>query len=213
MNIEVYLSKIVEAVTLMIGWYYYRNLSKPFKIFVIYISISVLTGFLERFLVSAIGSNLILYHFYNPIEFILITIGILLLLNFDNLKIRAIIIIPYLIFWLFAKLTFESFDLVPNKSVAVANSIIFLLAVFGSLKISLSSFGSIFRDPRITMLIGVLTYFGGSIIIFTLSNLIFSEGDLQAKLLWKIHNGLYIGFNLLIIYSFNLSDKKTSKAE
>ncbi len=206
--------KIVEVVTLMVGWYYYKNLPKPFKLFVLYVSFSVISGIIELLLIGSKGSNHILYHFYSPIEFCFIIIGILLLINIKNLKNKVLlIIIPYLIFWIYAKLTLEPLNQMANVSIAVANTIVFIVAVFGSLRIALSSFGSIFRDPRITMIIGILIYFGGSIIIFALSNLIFYEGEIPAKSLWKIHNGLHILFNFIMIYSFYLVDLQSKLAD
>ena len=214
MNLSVYLMKSVEVVTLMVGWYYFRNLSKSYKLFVIYVSFSVLVGLLERYLIVILGSNHILYHFYSPIEFCFIIIGILLLINIDSLKTKALLIItPYLIFWIYAKLTLEPLNQMANVSIAVANTIVFIVAVFGSLRIALTSFGSIFRDPRITLIIGILIYFGGSIIIFALSNLIFHEGEIPAKSLWKIHNGMHILFNFIMIYSFYLVDLQSKLAD
>lgn len=211
MNVEVHIMKIVEVVALMLGWYAFHTLPKNFRIFVYYLSLSVISGFIAGFFIDLYGSNYILYHFYSPIEFIVIVIGIFSITNQNSKKKRQAyyIIIPYIIFWLYAQLTFESLIKIGNVSIAVANSIVFLIAVYGSLKISLSSFGSIFNDPRITILIGVLFYFGGSVIIFALSNIIFLGGDFNAKLLWKIHNGLHICFDLFMIYSFYLLIKKS----
>lgn len=209
MNLEVYISQIVEVVTLMLGWYYFQKLSKPYKIIVIYVSFSVITVQIGRMFSSILGTNYLFYHLYTPMEFIIVLLGILYFLNIrKTITIVFTTTISYLLIWIYLKFTIEPFNQIDNISVAIANSIIFIFAVYGSLKIALSSFGSIFHDSRIIMLSGILVYFGGSIIIFALSNLIFLEGEIQAKYLWKIHNVLHIMFNLLIMYSFYLFNQK-----
>ena len=161
MNIHVYLMNIVEVITLMVGCYTLRSLSITFKLIVYYIGFSVITGIIALIIANIYGSNHIVYHFYTPLEFVIITIAILLIIDSKKFKtVTFFILIPYLIFWFISKITFESLYQIDNVTSTVANTIIFLLAVYGILKITLSSFGSIWQDPKIITLIGILLYFG-----------------------------------------------------
>lgn len=212
MNLEVHLLKIVEVIALMIGWYTLRNLPKSYKVLVYYISFSVMAGLLSKFFIQIFGNNYTLYHFYTPLEFIILTITIMLIIESRNFKIVAIVILtPYLVFWFISKFTFESLNQIDNVTSTVANTIIFLLAVYGILKITLSSFGSIWHDPKIITLFGILLYFGGNLFVYALSNIIFSLGNDHAKLLWKIHNTLHICLDVAFAYSFYLYEWKPDK--
>lgn len=212
MSTDVYLMQIVEIIALMIGWYTFRNLPYPFKIIVYYISFSVITGLLARIIALIMDNNYIFFHFYTPLELIIITIAILLIIDSKNFKMVAVfILIPYLGFWVISKFTFESLNQIDNVAMTVANTIIFFLAVYGILKITLSSFGSIWIDPKIITLLGILLYFGGSLFVFALSNMIFSRGNNDAILLWKIHNTLHICLDVAFAYSFYLYEWKPDK--
>ncbi len=212
MSLDVYLMRIVEVIVLMIGWYTFRNLPHSFKIIVYYISFSVIAALLLRLFVFIFENNYIFFHFYTPLELIIITVVILLIVNSKNFKMVAVfILIPYLIFWFISKFTIESLNQIDNVTSTVANTIIFLLAVYGILKITLSSFGSIWHDPKIITLFGILLYFGGNIFVMALSNLIFSKGNNDAILLWKIHNVLHICLDVAFAYSFYLYEWKPDK--
>ncbi len=204
--------KIAEVGTLMIGCYALRNLPKPFKLIVYYIGFSVIIGILSLLIANIYGNNHILFHFYTPLELIAITIIILLVVNSKNFKsVTSIILIPYLIFWFISKFTFESLNQIDNVTSTVANTIIFLLAVYGILKITLSSFGSVWKDPKIITLFGILLYFGGNLFVFALSNLIFSRGNDDAILLWTMHSVLHICLDIAFAYSFYLYEWKPDK--
>lgn len=212
MSLDVYLLRITEVIVLMIGWYTFRNLPHSFKIIVYYISFSVIAALLLRLFVFIFENNYIFFHFYTPLELIIITIAILLIVDSKNFKMVAVfILIPYLIFWFVSKFTFESLDQIDNVTSTVANTIIFFLAVYGILKITLSSFGSIWHDPKIITLFGILLYFGGNLFVMALSNLIFSKGNDDAILLWKIHNTLHICLDVAFAYSFYLYEWKPDK--
>ncbi len=212
MNLEVYLTKIVEVIALMIGWYTFRNLPHPIKLIVYYISFSVVTNILAEWFALLFGNNYILFHFYTPLELIIITITILLIIESKKLKMVSIfILIPYLSFWAISKFTFESLNQVDNVTSTIASTIILFLAVYGILKITLSSFGSIWHDPKIITLFGILIYFGGNLFVMALSNLIFSRGHDDAIILWKIHNVLYICLDVAFAYSFYLYEWKPDK--
>lgn len=212
MSLDVYLLKIVEVIALMIGWYTFRNLPHYFKIIVYYISFSVVVGLISRYFVFILGNNYAIYHFYTPLEFIIINIAIMLIIESKKFKRVAIfILIPYLIFWFVSKFTFESLNQIDNVTSTIANTIIFFLAVYGILKITLSSFGSIWHDPKIITLFGILIYFGGNLFVMALSNLIFSRGNNDAILLWKIHNALHICLDVAFAYSFYLYEWKPDK--
>ena len=163
-------------------------------------------------LLSGSGNNYILFHFYTPLELIIITIAILLIIESKKFKMVAIFILtPYFIFWFISKLTFELLNQIDNVTSTIANTIIFFLAVYGILKITLSSFGSIWYDPKIITLFGILIYFGGNLFVMALSNLIFSQGNNDAIILWKIHNVLHICLDVTFAYSFYLYEWKPDK--
>lgn len=212
MSLVTYIMRFVEIIVLMIGWYTFRNLPKPFQIFVYYISFSAISALTSRLCGFLFGNNYAFFHFYVPLELFIIIVGILLAINIKSYKRVAIfILIPYLTFWAISKFTFESFDQLGNVTMSVANTIIFLLAVYGILKITLSSFGSIWQDPKIITLIGILLYFGGNVFVFALSNLIFFQGNEDAISLWKIHNTLHICLDIAFAYSFYLYEWKPDK--
>ncbi len=212
MNLEVYLARIVEIIALMIGWYTFRNLPYPIKLIVYYISFSVVISILAKWIALIFGNNYILFHFYTPLEIIIITIAILLIIESKKFKMAAIFILtPYFIFWLISKLTFESLNQMDNVTSTIANTIIFFLAVYGILKITLSSFGSVWHDPKIITLFGILLYFGGNLFVFALSNLIFSRGNDDAIQLWTIHSVLHICLDVAFAYSFYLFEWKQDK--
>lgn len=212
MSADVYLVQIVEIIVLMIGWYTFRNLPYSFKILVYYISLSVVTGLLSRIIALVFNKNYIFFHFYTPLELIIVTIAILLIIESKKFKMVAIFILtPYFIFWFISKFTIESLNQMDNVTSTVANTIIFLLAVYGILKITLSSFGSVWHDPKIITLFGILLYFGGNVFVIALSNLIFSKGNNDAILLWKIHNTLHICLDVAFAYSFYLYEWKPDK--
>lgn len=212
MNPYVFVLRAVEIIVLMIGWYTYRNLPNSFKIIVYYISFSAIAALVSKLFSGLFGNNYIFFHFYTPLELIIMIITIMLIIESKIFKSVAIfILIPYLIFWVISKFTFESLNQIDNVTSAVTNTIILIFAVYGILKISLSSFGSILYDPRLISLFGILLYFGGSLVVFTLSNLIFLKGNNDAILLWKIHNIVNISMNITFAYSFYLYEWKPDK--
>ncbi len=212
MSLDVYLVRITEVIVLMIGWYTFRNLPYSFKIVVYYISFSVIAGLLSRLFGFIFENNYKFFHFYTPLELIIITIAILLIIESKKFKMAAVfILIPYLIFWFISKFTFESLNQIDNVTSTIANTIIFFLAVYGILKITLSSFGSVWHDPKIITLFGILLYFGGNLFVFALSNLIFSRGNDDAILLWTLHSVLHICLDVAFAYSFYLYEWKQDK--
>lgn len=204
--------KIVEAITLLIGYYSLKILPKPFKILVIYISVSFFTNYLMDIVASIYTNNYFVLHIYTPIELVFLLIIIFRLGKYKKIKQLTLLIIPFMVFWVVAKFTFESFFQIDNITGAVASGIIFISATYTILKVSLEGIGPIFKDPILIILLGILLYYGGILFVFAMSNTVFAQGDNQAFSIWRIHNVLHIIFNFACIYSFQIIEKNQRRS-
>ena len=209
-TLNIYITQIVEVLALAIGFYTLRNLPYKFKLLLVYISISTFTNLTMYTLSDLFRNNYFLIHFYTIIEFILIIIIVFSFINGKHKQIiRLIIILLFLLFSILIKLTFEPISMMDNYSSSLANSIIVLLASYVLLMHVIDTSNKLSLDPVMIILCGILIYFGGSLFIQALSNLIFIQEHEVASLLWGIHNVLHIIFDIICIYVFLLVEKST----
>lgn len=207
-TIAIYIAQIIEVCTLAIGFYTFKALPKSFKILLVLVSVSTLFDLTMYTITDLIGSNYFLIHFYTPIDFLLI---ILFLFHFINKKsnhsFALIIIFAYLVFWLIAKITFEPLNIMDNYSSSIAKGIVVLVATYAFLMRAISSNRSLPKDPVSYAMIGILIYYGGSLIVVALSNLIFAQDLQTANILWEIHTILHIIFDFSLITAFLLIER------
>jgi len=207
-TITIYIAQIIEVCTLVIGFYTFKVLPKSFKILLVLVSVSTLFDLTMYTITDLIGQNYFLVHFYTPIDFLLI---ILFLFHFISKKysnsLSWIIISGYLIFWLIAKITFEPLDRMDNYSSSIAKGIVVLVTTYAFIMRAIYSNRLLSKDPVSYAMIGILIYYGGSLFVEALSNLIFAQDLETANILWKIHTILHILFDFSLITAFLLIEK------
>jgi len=214
MNYMIYLMKIIEIIALLVGWYTFRHLPRTYKIIVMYISISTIAGLLAITLAIEYGNNYILFHFYTPIELIIITLFILTIINTKTIKfVSGFVLVFYLIIWTVSKFTFESFNQIDNITGSLSNAIIFILATYAIFKVKYFSNKSILKNPYVITLVGIMLYFGGNLFVYALYNNFNIYQSALGMQIWKIHNVLHIFLDISFIYSFYLFEKMASNGD
>lgn len=207
-TITIYFAQVVEVCTLAIGFYTYKSLPKSFKILLVLVSVSTLFDLTLYTITNLIGQNYFLIHFYTPIDFLLIILFLFYYISkqYSN-SIKWIIISGYLIFWLIAKFTFEPLNIMDNYSSSIAMGILVLVTTYAFLMRAINSNEALSKDPVSYTMIGILIYYGGSLFVEALSNLIFAQDLETANILWKIHTMLHIIFDFSLITAFLLIEK------
>lgn len=207
-TLSIYIAQIIEIGTLAVGFYTFRNLPKIFKFFVAYICVSTFTNLTMYVIPKLFSNNYVLLHIYTPIEFVMILVFIFhyIKISYKGL-IKGLIIIVYLAIWVIIKQTIEPFNIMDNYSSSLAYGLIVLITTYIFLRRIFTTNSSIVKDPASIIFQGLLIYFGGSLFVIALSNLIFLEDVNTINLLWTIHCILHIIFNLICIYAFLLIDK------
>ncbi len=214
MNYMVYLMHIIEIIALSVGWYTYRHLPPAFKIIVLYISISTIVGMLLNAFAIEFGNNYILFHFYTPIELIIITLFILIIINTKTINfVSGFVLILYLIIWTASKFTFESFDQIDNITGSLSNAMIFILVTYAIFKVENPSNTTIFKNPYVITLVGIMLYYGGNLFVYALFNNFNIYQSVLGKQIWVIHNVLHSFLDISFIYSFYLFEKMASNGD
>ena len=210
----IYIMYIIEIIALSVGWYTYRHLPRPFRIVVIYISISTIIGMLARTLAIEYGNNYIAFHFYTPIELIIITLFIITIINTKTIKfVSGFVLVLYLIIWIVSKFTFESFNQIDNITGSLSNAIILVLATYAIFKTEYSSNNTILKNPYVITLVGIILYYGGNLFVYALFNNFNTYQSVLGEQIWIIHNVLHGFLDISFIYSFYLFEKMASNGD
>lgn len=195
------ISLLISFLPFLYGLVYFSKLEKELKIFVYFLAIICLFGTLEFLLVYFKHSNSIIYHFYTFIEYYFIAYLYYRLFKRESFKTLIIILsIVFLILGIVSKFLMESLNQLDNVTMTFESVFILIITSMYIVKYLVSNLYVNYRDFRFSLTIVFMIYFGGSLIIFVLSN-VFPSG-------WYFHGILnilkYISFVLVILWNRRL---------
>lgn len=201
MNVIGVISLIISFFPFIFGLVYFSKLERELKIFVYFLAIICLFGILEFLLAYLNHSNSIIYHLYTFIEFYFIAYLYYKLFNRESFKaLITILSIIFLLLSLVSKFLMESFNQLDNVTMTFESVFILIITSMYIVEYLMSNLYVNYRDFRFSLTIVFMIYFGGSLIIFVLSN-VFPSG-------WYFHSILnilkYISFILVILWNRQL---------
>jgi hypothetical protein len=186
-----------SIIPLLSGVIFFRDFSKDLKLYAIFFTIAVIFDQIITYLSSQQQNTWLLINFWILIEYV-VTIYVLSYWQKNN-KLQKVLrwsIPVYTIFWLIAKIfQIEDLHWFPQYTRSIASIILTIVAIYTLVK--LGETGTlIHKHYQFWVCIGVLFYFSGNIILFSLS-------DLKLMInLYYIHSILNISANFLYAGGF-----------
>lgn len=195
------LSFVISFLPFLLGVVHFSKLEKELKFFVYFLAVICLFG-ISEFLMSHFNrSNSIIYHLYTFIEYYFVSYLYYRLFSRQSFKTLVIILsIVFFISGIVSKFLMESLNRLDNVTMTFESVFILIITSMYVVEYLMSNLYVNYRDFRFSLTIVFMMYFGGSLIIFVLSN-VFPSG-------WYLHNILnilkYISFVLVILWNRRL---------
>lgn len=187
-----YIGYTILIVNVIIYFSNYKNKSITFKLLSLYLCFSLIIQLFTEYLANHKRNNLFLFHYFNIIQFILLSGFFYFFFKTKMLK-KVIIYVSFL--------AFVTLPFIITKSEDYYNSFNVLEIIIFNFPIIVYSF--IFLVKKLDSRNKEFIYFNAGLFVYlTCSALLFSGGNLNSEtriLLWRFNQFLYIVYQTLIL--------------
>lgn len=206
----IYLLLLFAAV--MIGVYRFKNIATPFKILFYLLICTLISEIVTRILVKAIKNSSPAYHFYLPIQFILLFLIYSLLFRVNEKRIIIVVICVSITINFLNSFYFQSLLRFPSNMALLNSSIFIMFSLFYFKKmLQVVSQKSIFRQSVFWFNSGVLIFFSTTFLFWGFYNFL-----LKSHISTKPISTVIYFVNILIYSMFSvgllLNEKKSISA-
>ena len=169
----------------------------------LYVSVSFVTEIINFVLTKSNINNMIVFHFFTIIEFILISIFYLLFFKKYLKPVYLLIPIPVFVILAFFDYKINSFNTMDDFTASIGAILLSLYALFSFFFMMRKLiFENILTEPFFWINSGVLFYFSGNLLVFAFYNYICTYQRSYSEAVWAIPQFLTIFFNILISIGF-----------
>lgn len=207
------ISTYLFIIPFFLGIYIYKISSKELKILTFYLGAIALTEAIARLYSFLFYNNLIVYHFFDIIEFSFVIYSLYSYKRIKILKFNILWIIPIYLM-IYTALILFGIDKINSYTSITGNVGRYLLIIFlivTLIKISLQTDVLLVQNPFFWVLTAFLSYFSFSIILFLLFSFLTSEQLTPLFIIQEVNNtityGLYTFSYIILIKNRNLSSK------
>lgn len=184
----IHLALIIEIIFGIWAPFFWKRSSAPQRYAIVYLVEMAVSGLVE-YLMSIKGiHNIWVIHLSTIIEFIII--GLMFYVWEKNLYFKRAILVfgfCYIVFWLIAKASFESFSKLDTYTSIAAQVMYIVLAVNMLFNVLRDTHIPLKNDARLWMASGLLIYSAGTLFIVALFNTILEVMPEMLNVLWHIN--------------------------
>jgi hypothetical protein len=200
--LQIELIDLLSALSILIpcatSIYFFRSAGSDMRFFAVFIYVSLISSSAVAILAAYEINNLWLIHIFIPIEY-----GFLVLLfSFwqRGKLVRRILrwsIVVFFGIWIWSKLIhLERLDHFYYPTKSLSTIVLITVSIFTLITINVDELKLIYKDYRFWVILGVLVYFAGTAVVFSLSDLAL------IKSVWTIHSILNITGNICFACAF-----------
>jgi len=178
----------------MVGASVYKYLTKELKLLLFFMIFGLGTTYVSYLMASRQINNLWLFHIHTLLEYIVYVTVFSLLIEHKKLKkiLRGSIIVFGLI-WIVAKIFFEDISKLDNITSSLNSGLLTLVSGYILMFLLFEKSEQASQRYKFWFTSGVLVYYSGCIVVFALSNQIYS---------WQLHSIFSIISRFLFIGGF-----------
>lgn len=196
-------SVLSQIVVLAAGLYARYSLAREMKILILYFGVALLADVAGISLSMKGINNLWLFHFFAIFEFgFLIYIFSIWQRNLFLKKILKFSIPLFAVMGIIVTLVLENIQQFNSFSQPVASLALVGVAAYTLFELNKESFNSVFRQPRFWIGAGVMLYFSGTLVLFSLGNVLLDASAQWAKTIFILSVIMNIVANLLYTGGF-----------
>ena len=200
-DISIYLGYLILMVNVLFYLKSYRQKTIAFKFLSIYLISSFIIQILSEYIASYKGNNIFLFHYFNIIQFILLSLFYLNVFKSKNLK-KVIIYGGIIVFLVVVYIIFSTKEYYYK----------FILSEILVLNIPLLIYSFIFFIRRIDSANKLFIYFNSGFFVYAVcSTLLFCAGHIESEikyLLWNVNTTLYVFYQILIFIEWYKNFRK-----
>jgi hypothetical protein len=206
-----YLAVVSYVLPIPAGMLKYRILSSEFKILLYLLIIGFITDVLSLWQYLGHWSAHWLVHVYIVIEFVLVMIMISLWQESKNInRLFKLIIILYIVFWVYAKCTFEPINSLYYLSGSVSGVLLTLSAGYTLFVVIGQKAQPLNRNDRFWILLSLVINYMGSLLPIVFASIVFAHSLEYLFRLWSITWILAILSHVLFMIGFICHKTRTS---
>lgn len=200
MRAETIVLLIFIAIPMLIGVYYYKKIKIPYRILVFLLIVTFIVELIAEFAALIFRNNLVVYHFFSPIEYTLLALLFKSLIK--NNKIRLFInfsILIYIPFTLINSFFIQQFfnEKINSHAILVESILVvyFSLVYLKQLLTSEINY-SVYKLGAFWICLGCLLFFGTNVFFWGYYNYLIGLEGYQMHLFFRI-----LFFENLVLYS------------
>lgn len=192
-------STFSAAFPFLAGLFVLKRLSKELRFLMLFFAGNVMFELVFAYLAINSVRNLWLFHIYTVFEYGFLIYFFSFLQKNELVRSFFRISIPiFILFWLNVKLLWEDWFFFNTVTRPLNALILILVSTITLHQFNKENINHLFREPRFWMIVGVLVYFSGNILLFSMTNIVL-EGRPD---IWLIHSILNIIANLCFTRGF-----------
>ncbi|MEW6061021.1 MAG: hypothetical protein AB1600_03670 [Bacteroidota bacterium] len=205
MNIPIiaYVSASSHIAPAAAGWWYWRRLSLPRRVLVLYFNFTVLIEIIELTLALSGIPNVFVINIHRLGEFVSFMYFFRHYVHHPTYR-EALMILSmlYIVLW-FTEVSFDPFPKQYTEFInGVSNIALLMVSVAVSFYLFNTSHGNLTSQSVFWICLGAILAFSSTVMIYSLGNTILAMGVEQFTLLWHFNWGFNIVANILFTRSF-----------
>lgn len=179
---------------------YFRRLDGAFRLLLLWFVVILIVETFNFYQVYQGRSNVWIYHFYMPVEFVLF---MLILSSWQrSRRFRTLLIasIPFFVLLCLINLYVSGIDGTFNFLPVSVSAVLYVaVAAYTMLNLYRTHAGSLFKAPRFWALSALILYSSGTLVYFSFNRIVVEQAIVA---IWLMHAGLYILTNQLYAVGF-----------
>ncbi len=186
-------STFSTAFPFIAGLFVYKRLSKELRFLMLFFTGNVVFDLIFSYLAINNIRNLWLFHIYTVFEYGFWIYFFSFLLKNELVRSILRISIPiFILFWFSVKLLWEEWFFFNTVTRPLNSLILIMVSLYTLHQFNKENIYSLFREPRFWIIVGVLVYFSGNILLFSMTNIVLESHPG----VWLLHSILNILANL-----------------